>query len=211
MNTLIERKLQQYPSSILTEGELACLAGGTPHSRYARNKRAVQKGDLIRIKRGLYVVNKQLSQQAPSFFELAQRIYGPSYISFESALSYHGLIPEAVYSITSATTKRTKIFETPLGHFSYISLPNFNFFIGVAHIKEGNQHYLLASPWKALLDYIYCYTKKYRTVTEAAEDLRLDVSELPKIAAKDLEAFELYYQNTRINQFIKGISEEYLQ
>ena len=208
MSNLIESTLRQSSNAIITEGELAHLFPGSTDSRYARSKRAVQKGELIRVKRGLYVINKKLCQQTPNTFALAQRIYGPSYISLESALSYHALIPEAVYSITSVTIKRPNVFTTPLGNFHYLRLPTFNFFMGVTSIKEGNNSYLMATPWKALLDYIYCYKKNYHSLDDAAEDLRLDVDELLKISEADLKEFGNYYQNKRITKFINNLEPE---
>jgi predicted transcriptional regulator of viral defense system len=209
MSNLIESTLRQSLNPIITEGELANLFPGGEDSRYARTKRAVQKGELIRVKRGLYVINKKLCQQTPNTFALAQRIYGPSYVSLESALSYHALIPEAVYSVTSATIKRPNAFTTPLGNFHYLRLPKFNFFIGVTSIKDGNNAYMMASPWKALLDYIYCYKKNYHDLADAAEDLRLDIDEFPNISEAELKKFDHYYQNNRVSKFINNLEPEY--
>ena len=92
-----------------------------------------ENGDLIRIRKGLYV--------APSFpgrppavspLALAALIYGPSYVSLESALSHHGLIPERVDEITSVTCKRAKRFQTPLGRFTYRPVSESAFSYGVA-------------------------------------------------------------------------------
>lgn len=86
----------------------------------------MQKGVLVKIRRGLYTINLPF-KEPPDTFELAEIIYGPSYISMESALSYHGWIPEAVYTITSATTRRKKLFKTPLGVFAFFNFPVNNF------------------------------------------------------------------------------------
>ncbi|HSW71384.1 MAG TPA: hypothetical protein VLH77_05335 [Gammaproteobacteria bacterium] len=67
----------------------------------------------------------------PHPFELAQYIYGPSYISLESALSFHKLIPETVYTVTSTTVKRSREFQTPLGVYSFLHLPPENFYVEV--------------------------------------------------------------------------------
>ncbi len=209
MGNLIEQKLRQHPSPIISEGELACLLGGTPHSRYARCKRAVQKGELNRVKRGLYIINKQLSLRLPSAYQLAQRIYGPSYISLESALSYHNLIPEAVYTVTSATTQRSKTVIAPWKIFSYTNFPTPNFFVSVAAVHEGDAYFLLASPWKALFDFIYHYKKDYDSLFDAEGDLRLNLYELPKINAHELNALQRYYQSERITKFINTLPSEY--
>lgn len=80
----------------------------------ARITRMMKSGALIQIKRGLYVNKRSVSRRV-----LASMLYGPSYISFEYALSAAGLIPERVEVITSACFRknRNKIFRTPLGEF----------------------------------------------------------------------------------------------
>src|SRR5262245_25728214 len=72
----------------LTDSDLAFLWGGTENRRYSLTKRTLARGDLIPVRRGLYVLGDLYRQRPVNLFELAQRIYGPSYISFESALSY---------------------------------------------------------------------------------------------------------------------------
>lgn len=66
-------------------------------------KRLNQQGKIIRLIKGVYVDDKNENP-----FVLATSVYSPSYISFESALSYHGLIPERVYRVTCATCGRGK-------------------------------------------------------------------------------------------------------
>ena len=143
MSTHLENTLWKNPSAYLTEDQLAHFLGGTADSRYARINRAVTEGHLVRIKRGLFYLTERLSLKRPSTFELAQFIYGPSYISLESALSYHQMIPEAVYMTTSVTIKRNKEFKTPLDSFVYYRLPTDNFFVGVEHVKEADHQFFV--------------------------------------------------------------------
>ncbi len=208
MGTLIEKTFWRHPSPYLSEDQLAHYLGGTVNSRYSRLKRAVKQGHLIRIKRGLYCLSERLAKKASHPFELAQLIYGPSYISLESALSFHGLIPEAVHSITSATIKRNKKLQTPLGQFIYFRLPVDNFFIGVNHIKENEHQFFIASPWKALLDYIYCYKKEWYDLSPIQKSLRIELNDLPKINTDELQQLNLFYHNKRIKNFIKNIPRE---
>lgn len=210
MNTALANNLWRYPSAYITEDQLAQYLGGSADSRYARIRRAVQDGYLIRLKRGLYQLGERFSPKTSHPFEAAQLIYGPSYISLESALSYHGLIPEAVRVITSTTMKRQNAFKTPFGLFAYHTLPVNNFFIGVNYVKENNYTFLLASPWKALLDYIYCYKKKWTGLEPLAESLRIDLDDLPKISSTDLEQLKNFYQRENINHFIKHLPKEYI-
>ena len=208
MSTTIENNLWQNPSVYITEVQLAHLLGDSADSRHAHIRRAVQKGRLVRIKRGLYYLGERLTSNRPHPFEIAQLIYGPSYVSLEAALSHHGLIPEAVYTITSVTIKRQRSFKTSLGLFVYHTLPTDNFFTGVSYVQEGGHIFLLASPWKALLDYIYCYKKKWKGLEPLSESLRIDPEDLPKISKAELEQFKHFYQRENINYFINYLPKE---
>ena len=85
---------------------------------------------------------------------LAASIYGPSYLSFDFALSYWGLIPEAVFSFTSATfdKKKRKQFVTPFGLFTYRDVPRKAYPFGIQILNEGDYSFFIANPEKALCD-----------------------------------------------------------
>ena len=78
-----------------------------------------QKEYVIRLKRGLYVVNPEVSRVPLSLELIANQLYAPSYVSMSSALRYYGLIPETVYTMQSMTIKHSRSFDTPVGHFDY--------------------------------------------------------------------------------------------
>ena len=136
----------------------------------------VKEGKLLRLKRGWFCVNPVYSKQLISNGVVANCLYeGPSYVSLETALSYYGLIPERTMGMTSVVTGRSKYFKTPIGWYRYRSIPESLFPIGVRSV-EG---YLMASPEKALCDYLY--TRKdlriYSPKTLASyleEDVRFD-------------------------------------
>lgn len=105
----------------------------------------------------------------------ANRIYSPSYVSFESALAYYRLIPEGVYTITSATTLKTNQFTTSLGAFSYRHLkPELMF--GYRLVEGAGQHFKMAEPEKLLLDYLYLNTDLQSA--DDFESLRINQAEL---------------------------------
>src|SRR5580692_8559792 len=140
MANLLLKTLQTYPRPYLSDADLEVLLDGTPDSRYGKIKRLLAQGKLLHVRRGLYCLTEELGYLTkPHSLELAQHIYGPSYISLESALSFHRLIPEAVYTVTSATAKRSKEFRTPLGVFSYLRLPLESFYVEVELIKENGR------------------------------------------------------------------------
>ncbi|MFY9116290.1 MAG: hypothetical protein WBK97_00085 [Bacteroidales bacterium] len=125
--------------------------------RFPRNKIAAleKEGKIIRLKRGLYVVSPQVSRQLLSVELLANHLYGPSYVSMESALRNYGLIPEQVYTVRSMTLNRSKKYKTSLGYFEYTTVPAAYYPIGIVQQIAGNGYtYLIASPEKALCDLI---------------------------------------------------------
>ncbi len=141
-------------------------------------------GELIRLKKGMYLVSSKIHRQNISMELIANHLYGPSYVSLESALSYYGLIPERVHSIRSMTLKRSREFITPVGNFEYIKAATSYFKIGI-HQKNINDSYvfLIAGPEKALCDLII-NTSGLRIQSPKAmriyleDDLRVDFSYL---------------------------------
>jgi len=113
------------------------------------------QGLLVRIRRGLYMVSDQIIGSRPSGYLLANHIYGPSYVSSETALEFHGMIPEAVYSFESMTSAHNKEYETPYGAFRYRHVPGKYFSVGITIAKaDRDQSFLIASPEKALCDHL---------------------------------------------------------
>ncbi|MDD4013239.1 MAG: hypothetical protein PHW14_03505 [Candidatus Omnitrophica bacterium] len=128
------------------------------------------KGYILKVIRGYYVfTEKPLSEK--SLFEIANRIYSPSYVSFETALSYHGLIPESVYGITSASTRKTSRFDTEIGAFIYRTIRP-KLYFGFEYVGNGSRYLKMASPEKAILDLLYIKTGIKDA--EAFESLRLN-------------------------------------
>lgn len=157
-----------------------------------------KNGNLIRIKRGLYTNNLKID--APV---IANVCYEPSYISFEYALSYYGLIPEYVPIYTSAVynKKNNKMYKLGIETFEYRSIPNEVFSEGIRFFKnEDGINYKMASIEKALCDTLY---SKYpvRSISDLKillfEDLRIDeviFDELDK--SKLIELCDLYSSKT---------------
>jgi predicted transcriptional regulator of viral defense system len=114
------------------------------------------KGYIKKVVRGYYIFSDlQLSEEI--LFKIANRIYLPSYISLESALSFYHLIPESVYEITSISTRKTYHFLTSIGEFIYRTLKPPLFF-GYDLIKFQEKYLKMASMEKALLDYFYLHS-----------------------------------------------------
>ncbi|MDL2231145.1 hypothetical protein LJB85_00200 [Porphyromonadaceae bacterium OttesenSCG-928-L07] len=141
-------------------------------------------GRIIRLKRGLYVVSPDISKQLLSIELIANHIYGPSYVSMESALRYYGLIPEQVYTVRSMTINRSKKFENPIGNFEYITTNENYYSVGIKQqIIENRYSFLIARPEKALCDMIITTPllkiQSVKALREYLEDdLRFDMSQL---------------------------------
>ncbi len=152
-------------------------------------KQMIKKGEIVRLKRGLYVVSDVYTDMLPSAELVASLLYGPSYISMDYALSFYGLIPERVHEVTSVTSKQVKVFATPLGRYTYIKSPNCLYSIGlVSHGNADGTFFMLASKEKALCDKLL-FTKKLVITSQKA--MRLYIEEDLRIELSDLEDFDL--------------------
>ena len=131
-----------------------CLEGyAKPRDKIRAMLRA---GEIVRVKKGIYVFGEDYRRGPWSREILANLIYGPSYISLDYALSYYGFIPERVVVVTSVTLSRSRRFETPVGLFTYRSLSRRKYSIGIDQLTlDSDQHFLIATPAKALADKIW--------------------------------------------------------
>ncbi len=153
-----------------------------------------QTGKVIRLKKGLYVVSPKVSKVLLSLGVIANHLYSPSYVSMHWALRFYGLIPEAVYLVTSMTTKHARSFDTTVGRFDYIFINSAAFPIGVVPASEGTNQFLIATPEKALCDLIANSRKvnlRYLKEVEGflSEDLRMEMDEFLKM---DVSIFKQY-------------------
>lgn len=173
--------------------------------------RMVKQGKYFQIARGLYETDKNVPGHL-----LAGSIYGPSYISFEYALGFYGMIPEAVYTITSATfeKKKKKKYETAFGTFTYRDVPSAAFPLNIRLIQEGNYFYRIAEPEKALCDQLYTMppAKNIKLLAELLfDDLRIEETELLKLEIEKIVFLSDRYHSTNIKKLItllKRIKDE---
>lgn len=176
----------------------------------AKLQRMIKQGAYFPLSRGLYETDRNV----PGYL-LAGSIYGPSYISFEYALSYYEMIPETVYTITCATfeKKKKKKYETIFGTFTYRDVPAAAFPLGLRLIREGEYFYRIAEPEKALCDQLYTM-QPVKNVKELAsllaEDLRIEESELRKLSLEKIRFLsERYHANNirKLETFIRRLNK----
>ena len=163
-------------------------------------------GQLIPLRRGMYVLAERYRQLDPQPAELAGVIYRPSYLSDVWALSYHGLIPESVPVLTCVTTRSPKRFENAFGVFSYRNVKQPMFF-GFSPVQIRGRKAFVASAEKALVDHWYLAAGEWTVArTEEMRFARpstLDVAGLEAMVyhigkPRLVRAFEVWEQVTRV-------------
>ncbi|HEY4107937.1 hypothetical protein [Puia sp.] len=146
-----------------------------------------RKGILSPIRKGLYIAGPTLETTRPEPFLLANHILGPSYISLDTALSYHGLIPERVFETASMTTKTSRTFNTPVGTFSYTRLPLPYYSFGIRRVRLSDDQYaLVAFPEKALTDKIISTSGLILRSRKAAIEWLLENSRMDETQLREL-------------------------
>lgn len=170
-------------------------------------KRMSDSGEIIKLKKNLYEIN----QNTPGYL-VANAIYTPSYLSFDYALAYHGLIPEAVYVYTSATynKKKKKQYNNKLGTFIYRDVPSNVYPYGINIVKEGEYYYAIATAEKAICDKLYTL-KPVKNKKEMYDllfnDLRIDIHLLKEMNIEDLNILCDIYKSTNMKFLKKVIGE----
>ena len=166
----------------------------------------LRQGVIVRVKKGLYVFGDKYRRYPYSKELLANLVYGPSYVSLDYALAYHGLIPERVEALTSVTPSRSRRFSTPVGLFIYRQVPARAYEIGMARVEGERGHaFLIASPEKALADKIVSVRGAHiASIGEMGrfleEDLRIDTGAIRSLSAEKIDEFAGRYRSLRLRR-----------
>jgi predicted transcriptional regulator of viral defense system len=164
----------------------------------------IRKRAIIRIKKGLYVLGENYRRRPYSRELLANLIYGPSYISLDSALQHYGFIPEHVEAVTSVTTGRSRKFHTPVGLFAYRQVPLQAFRFGMTRVEMNDgRAYLIATPEKSLSDKIRqdrgTAVRNWEEMQQyLVEDLRIDESSLASLNPEKINNIANRYRSRKI-------------
>jgi len=178
---------------------------------YPKNfiSRLVKKGELIRLKNGFFLIANKIKKDPVPFNQIANLLYGPSYLSFEWALSYYGMIPEGVYVVTSASATKSKTYITPLGAFDYYYLSHSRYAMGIDQKKDFGGSYLIATPEKALADVIHFKSRGLESPKDMLIDLvearRIDDDVLRQLNKNHLVEIAENYKSRAVNQLIQAI------
>lgn len=195
-------------TKVFTEQDLCRIFQGTPASRYALINKAIKANEIIQLKRGVYLLGLKYQPKKISEFSLACHMVPHSHISFESALSYHGWIPEKVTLIQSTMhVGRSKTFLTPLGEYRYIFIPTdpFESLSGVVRETINDQPFLIAKPLRALLDLVTIRKYTWQGISFLTDSLRIELDSLLSLNKNDFVEIESIYSFKRVNHFIKKL------
>lgn len=172
----------------------------------------LKKGELIPVKRGLYVLKSVWEKEAKKdvYLEyLANKIYEPSYLSFEYVLNKYSLLSEGVFTITSATIKPTKIISNALGVFNYYSLSD-ELFSGYLRKDFNSASIFEATKAKALFDFLYIRFLKEAIVNRAViEELRINWENFRKRDFLEMKKYAKIVKSRRVKEVIKLIEERH--
>lgn len=170
----------------------------------------LEKGDLVRVRKGLYVLGERYRRSPVVREQLANRVYGPSYVSLDYALSHYGLIPERVEEVTSVTLGKARRFETPFGRFTYRPLPVSRYQPGIVLGGSAPTRFLIASPEKALIDKVWC-DKRFKPARQAdyaaylIDDLRMEPSRLAELDQAMLAEISAAFGSRRITMLVRAL------
>jgi len=201
-----------YADRVLSDQQIGRILGGSDDRRYGQVKRALQSGALVRIKRGLYVLAEQYREHPLHPFALAQALVAGSYVSMETALAFHGWIPEAVYTTVSVTPgRKSQVIDHPnFGHFEFnpLALHKSGFLARVHRHVISNQAVLVASPLRALMDLVAFRKQGWQSIAWLESGMRVDQAHLLQLRSKDFADLRGVYKHKVVNDFLSRLEQD---
>ncbi len=189
---IVSETIQNKRITLFTPGIFFNLFNVSENTGKSLLSSYTKRGFFIKIKNGFYITKFF----KPNDFEIANKIYRPSYISFETALSYYNILPETVYSITSTTTKASRNYTVLNKSFIYHRIKE-ELFWGYDTIDINGQTIWMADKEKALLDYLYFVIMKKKTNNDRLNIKNISVTKIKKYLKK--------YNNPLLNAEIKKL------
>ena len=213
MQTLTEQLIDEgFNNRVIVDSQLARLTTGTPQRRHNLVNRAMKAGELLRLRRGTYLLAGKYRDYAAHPFALAQAFVPGSYVSFETALAFHGWIPEAVFTTASVTPgRKSYAYNHPqLGSFTFHPLATqAGYFLELVDREQINeQTMLVASPIRALMDLVCLRKSEWQGMKWLQESLRIDEEHLRQITRADIRTLELVYKHKRVKDFLEYLARE---
>jgi hypothetical protein len=215
MKTLTEAVFKlSPPGGIFNETVLGNLF--PDRSRGARElllNRALHAGEIVRLKRGMYLLAPEYRKSEPPPWTVAGLLLSPSHVSLETALAYYGLIPEAVYQVASVCTQRSRTFDTSLGVFSYYCVPTKTPRAGVVAITVPAPFWAFAAtPLRAIADMVYLnrdVSWQRDGPRYLIESLRIDEGDLRELEFDRYAEIREAFRSRRVRDFLQGMKREF--
>lgn len=211
MQTLTERLLEAgLADRILSDAQLSRLLEGSRQRRYNLVNRAMKAGELIRLSRGLYMLPDKYRSKPYHPYALAQVLVPGSYVSMETALSFHGWIPESVHACVSVVPGRKSLHfsHKKMGLFTFYPLAiQKGFFLElVGRVELGEQALLMANPLRALMDLV-CFRKvEWQGLSWIKQGMRIDNAEMDTVTAADIAILKQVYKYRRVQNFLNELA-----
>jgi len=197
---------------ILTDEQLSRLVKGSEQRRYNLVNRAMKSDELIRLKRGVYILSDSYRDYPLHPFALAQMLMPGSYVSLETALAHHRWIPEAVYTVASILPgrKSQKYDHEKLGSYAFFPLAtNEGYFLELVKREQHEQQTMLvAKPVRALMDLVCLRKQEWQGIDWLTEGLRIDIEKLRTITGAELRTLALVYKHKRMQAFASELARE---
>lgn len=174
--------------------------------------RALAHDEILRLKPGLYCLAPEWRKSHPHPFVIAAALHSPSHVSLESALAYHGLIPEAVFEVGSVTVHRSRTFRTPMGTFAFYRVPTSHPRAGVVAEEVAPDSWaFVATPLRAVADLVYLRRRvrwKVDGIRFLTESMRIDPDDLRAMSFGEFDAIYASFRNRRTKRYLAGLRAE---
>lgn len=199
-----------YADRLLTDRQLARIVGGRPQRRYGLVNRALKANELLRLQRGLYMLAGKFRSHACHPFHLAQNLAPGSFVSFETALAFHGWIPEAVYVTASVVPgRKSRDYEykneyEQVGKFTFhpLAMEKRYFLELVERLQINQQTMLVAKPIRALVDLVCLRKADWRGLDWIEKGLRIDRELLESVTTTELKTLKKVYKQKKVQNFL---------
>ncbi len=213
MQTLTKQLIDlDLSNRVFTDALLERVIEGSKQRRYHLVNRAIKAGELLRLRRGSYLLAEPFRDCPIHPFALAQAFVPGSYVSYETALAHHGWIPEAVYTTASVTPGRKSLeYEhTTFGHFSFhpLALRPGYFLELVEREQSRGQTMLVARPVRALMDLVCLKKAEWQGMDWLQESLRIDYEYLRQVTGAEIRTLKLAYKHKRVIRFLDALARD---
>jgi len=214
MQTLTQRVFALAPPGGLFDAAVVrnLFPGATPGARKLLVHRAVHHGEVLRLRSGLYGLGPDYRKTALHPFTVAAALHGPSHVSLETALAFHGLLPEAVFQVASVTARRSRTYTTPLGTFVFRRVPCHDPKAGVRAVRLSPDAWaFVALPLRAIADLVYLrrdISWSRNGLDFLTKSLRMENDDLHTLNLGAVPEIRRAIRNRRTQDYLDGLRKE---